>query len=333
MRKIRTYKKPIVCVALVISMIFVLFSFPIVHAEAYLNPLNRGGVWDELVRMNLAMWSSNFYTYNDEYANCEKLALTKTDETENAKNSNLKRGLAYKRNSSDEDLYDFFVYFDTTQGQAVVVIPEEVPIDAYNHFVYWYDTAHHYAANLGNGWKNYNYNGSILKLYRVSTAYCNAINVSDNIPKYASPEDAFNSVREIESSDDSSVVRVYADISASYTISLPAIIDIERIDMEGETVYGCVFDVGVKGCLGTDELLKVEPDSSFTMTNEKGETLEGEVSLSKTKFVMTNPNQYQETIRYDRYTYIEGRVFLPVAYAGKWSGNITFTFTKADIEE
>lgn len=206
-----------------------------------------------------------------------------------------------------------FVYETATSSTTKITVPITVPEN--NSFTYDY--------------VDYEFQ----RIFAPSESSWEDLDLLGAIPHYATRAEVMESIGTFEVADvKDGAVKVTAKIKVSYIVEMPAVIEIEPIEITeyGETVvvYGSEYKIGAKGYLAPNAVLNVVPADTFTLLYV-GSALEmtGLVQQTKTQFAMGTPKPWQEPLDHSHYNYVEGKVAIPDPVAGYWSGNLTFTFS------
>lgn len=118
----------------------------------------------------------------------------------------------------------------------------------------------------------------------------------------------------------SSATSVYADINSSYVVTLPKTIKLDSTTKDAQ------YTVNVKGALAGTEIIKVIPDTSFTMKQDGKDDVTATVTQAKTDFTSAElaadtENGVTET----------GTVAAPDISAGRWDGSFNFNVSKSMV--
>lgn len=118
----------------------------------------------------------------------------------------------------------------------------------------------------------------------------------------------------------SSATSVYADINSSYVVTLPKTIKLDSTTKDAQ------YTVNVKGALAGTEIIKVIPDTSFTMKQDGKDDVTATITQAKTDFTSAElaadtENGVTET----------GTVAAPDISAGRWDGSFNFNVSKSMV--
>lgn len=138
--------------------------------------------------------------------------------------------------------------------------------------------------------------------------------------------------------DDSGSITVTANVTASYSITLPTTIE---LDLQQDGTYAKDYTVGVKANIPQHAKVKVVPTPSFSM-RKVGGAVEDTVNAIVTQEVQTwvdssdtSPNSDELTSSPTTYVTTTGRIvasgFENKTLGSSYQGTLTFTFTKQNF--
>lgn len=135
-----------------------------------------------------------------------------------------------------------------------------------------------------------------------------------------------NSTNTYDTDAISGSILVTAEVGSTYSITLPATLALSKNDETGK--YEGEYIVGVKANLTGNEAVTVTPDSTVTLTNEGGDSVDGTVSQSVNTWRLTASSANEIVSDYQNFVKTTGKVIADLQKSGTYSGNLNFTFTK-----
>ena len=134
------------------------------------------------------------------------------------------------------------------------------------------------------------------------------------------------------SSDGTATCQVSATVSSSYSVKLPATLELSYNSTSGK--YEGTYKVSAKGNITPDKSVQISPTAnSFTLTGSKtGETASAAVSQTVTEWIHESKSEGTGKIHIGTNEYAEtsGSVSASLSEADTYTGEFTFTFSLAD---
>lgn len=125
------------------------------------------------------------------------------------------------------------------------------------------------------------------------------------------------------STDGSAACTVSATVKSTYTVSLPATLNL--VEGSGNAFSG-TYTVGAKGNIDDTHYVEITPVSSFTMTGATtNKTETATVTQNATKWKRLAGSGY-EVIGTDDFAQTTGSVVVTLTQADAYSGDVEFTF-------
>ena len=138
---------------------------------------------------------------------------------------------------------------------------------------------------------------------------------------------AANDTSQTAMGDGSSTCTVNANISASFSVSLPATLALAYNDSNGK--YENTFTVGVKGVISDSQYVSVVPDSSFVLSNT-GHTSSRTASVTQSVTKWNNNATAADEIAISNANYVTttGKVSVELpSLPDDYTGSFTFTYS------
>ena len=131
-------------------------------------------------------------------------------------------------------------------------------------------------------------------------------------------------------SDGSHSMFVKASVASTYTVQIPATLNLSR---EGNTyIYSGEYEIGVKGMITDDKKVTVMPQTnSITFIGTSTNTaVTSNVSQTVTDFVNIQVENYQKTIGFDTYATTKGKISATFDKVDNYQANVSFAFGISD---